>query len=168
MRHIAFSVIGTMVLLALPALLIAQSPAAPATQPTQADLEKRFEQEMTDVVMAGSYTATGHPSPGHDQYTIHKVSKEDGDYWTFFARVQFGDKDVDLPFRLQVKWAGDTPVIEVTDFGFPGLGTYTARVLIYKDQYAGTWSGHGHGGQLWGHIEHNPSTAPSTRPTAAK
>jgi hypothetical protein len=61
-----------------------------------------------------------------------------------------------------VKWAGDTPVISVTDVGVPGLGTYTARVVVYGDQYAGIWSTSdgSHGGQMWGKLEH-PTTKPA-------
>jgi hypothetical protein len=51
-----------------------------------------------------------------------------------------------------VKWAGDTPVVTVTDVLVPGIGTFTARVLFYKDQYAGTWRGDDHGGQMYGRI----------------
>ena len=51
-----------------------------------------------------------------------------------------------------MKWAGDTPVISVTNVAFPGLGTYSARVVIYGDSYAGTWDGKDHGGQMFGKI----------------
>jgi hypothetical protein len=51
-----------------------------------------------------------------------------------------------------VKWAGDTPVISVTNVAFPGLGTYSARVVVYDGQYAGTWGGKDHGGQMFGKI----------------
>src|SRR6202035_1050105 len=118
----------------------------------------------TNVIMSGSYTATGQEKPGTDQYTIVKVTKEEGDNWTFVARIQFAGRDVNLPIRVPVKWAGDTPVIEVTDAGLPGLGTSTARVLIYKGRYAGTWSGQGHGGQLWGRIDPAPATQPAANP----
>ena len=49
-------------------------------------------------------------------------------------------------------WAGDTPVVELTDLTIPGLGTYTARVLFYRDEYAGTWKGKNAGGQMFGRI----------------
>jgi len=56
---------------------------------------------------------------------------------------------------VTIKWAGDTPVIEITDLSLPGMGTYTARVVLYRGQYAGTWSGRGGaGGQLFGKILH--------------
>ena len=37
----------------------------------------------------------------------------------------------------------------------PQLGTYTARVLMYRGQYAGTWSSEKHGGHLFGKIVEN-------------
>jgi hypothetical protein len=68
-----------------------------------------------------------------------------------------------VPLVIPVKWAGDTPVISVTDLSIPGAGTYTARVMIYRDQYAGTWSGVDCGGHLWGRIERaGTTTAPSS------
>jgi hypothetical protein len=45
----------------------------------------------------------------------------------------------------------------------PGLGTYTARVLIYRGQYAGTWSGGDHGGELWGRIEKSAGSEPDNK-----
>jgi hypothetical protein len=136
----------------------AAAPAQPpATQPIdQAKLEKEFAERMTNVVMSGQYTV-GNGAPRSDKYTIVGVRKMAGDNWLFNARVQFGETDVTLPMIIPIKWAGDTAVISVTDFGLPGMGTYTARVLIYKDQYAGTWSGTGgrgaHGGHMWGKLE---------------
>lgn len=54
---------------------------------------------------------------------------------------------------MQVKWAGDTPVITLDDVGMPGdKSAYSARVLVYDKTYAGTWSGGGHAGLLNGVI----------------
>ena len=58
-----------------------------------------------------------------------------------------------LPLTLPIRWAGDTPVICVDKLGIPGLGVYTARVMIYADHYAGFWSGANHGGHLFGIIK---------------
>ena len=60
-----------------------------------------------------------------------------------------------MPLQLEVKWADDTPVITLTDLELPNLGTYTARVLIYRGQYAGTWSNNRYGGHLFGTITKN-------------
>lgn len=144
-------------LLILAPLALAQPATAPATtQPSQAELEKRFAESMTNVTLIGQYTV-GNNKPAADKYTIASVEKLKDDNWLFKARVQFGEKDVTIPMIVPVKWAGDTPVISVTNLWLPGLGTYTARVVIYDNQYAGTWSGGGHGGQMWGKIEKAPA-----------
>ena len=52
-------------------------------------------------------------------------------------------------------------MIQVTDLVVPTLGTFSARVLIHGDQYAGTWSGKDHGGQMYGHIARAAATPQS-------
>src|SRR5262245_23998331 len=110
--------------------------------------EKEFEQSMRGVLMQGKSTRDGRDGLHDDKYTIEKVEKKSGDTWVFYARVQYGGRDATLPLPITVKWAGDTPVIMVTDQSLPGMGTYSARVVIYKGEYAGTWSGGDHGGKL--------------------
>ena len=168
----------TLLLIALAASIpaLAQQPAPPpapppATQPSQADLEKALADRLTNVTMSGQYTA-GRGAPKSDKYTILSARKLAGDNWLLTARMEFGGKDVTLPMIIPIKWAGDTPVISVTNLGFPGLGNYTARVVIYGDQYAGTWQANGqnpHGGHLWGKIEKLPTTQPAaTQPARPK
>ena len=156
--------------LATPLPTLAQTPAPatqPATtQPAQADLEKAFADRLSNALMVGQYTVGTRGQPRSDKYTIVSVRKLQGDNWLFTARIEFGGKDVTLPMIIPIKWAGDTPVISVTNLWFPGLGTYSARVLIYDNQYAGTWSSSGanpHGGQMWGRIEKLPATQPATQ-----
>ena len=50
-------------------------------------------------------------------------------------------------------------MITLTDFTVPGLGTFSARVLIYRNKYAGTWSHGDVGGHLFGTIEKNAKKA---------
>ena len=87
---------------------------------------------------------------------IEGVSKLAGDTWLFRARLQYGGRDLPIPVPVTIKWAGDTPVITLTDVAIPGMGSYTARVVLYRDQYAGTWSGTNHGGQIFGKIVRKP------------
>lgn len=89
---------------------------------------------------------------GEERYVIEKVSKLTGDTWLFQARMQIGGGDVPVPIPVSILWAGDMPVITITDLSIPGVGTYTARVLLYGEQYAGTWSGKKGGGQMFGKI----------------
>jgi len=144
--------------LLLAALL--QSISSVATMPPQApdsvgqaELESKFAALMTGCRMVGQYTETGSAKPPKkDSYTIAKVTKVEGDKWRFHAKIEYGKRSVTVPLMVDVKWAGDTPVIQVTDMAVPMLGTYSARVVVYGDQYAGLWSGKGHGGQMFGKI----------------
>ncbi|HEX4132161.1 MAG TPA: hypothetical protein VHZ24_19180 [Pirellulales bacterium] len=131
--------------------------AKPTPVPDRATLEKQFEEAMSGATLVGTFTVAGRDDGKplkHEKYTISKVSKVRDDFWLFQARIQYGDHDATLPLTLEVKWAGDTPVITLTDLTVPGFGTFTCRVLIYRDQYCGTWSGGDHGGAMFGRIEH--------------
>ena|ERR1700679_975658 len=120
------------------------------------DFENQFEQMMTGAVMVGRSTLDGKEGlSGEERYSIERVTKIGGDVWMFQARMKLEGHEIPLPIPVNIKWAGDTAVIEVTDAGIPGMGTYTARVVLYRDRYAGTWSGKNHGGELFGAIVHN-------------
>ena len=143
------------------------TPTKPA--PSREELEKQFAESLSGATLVGQFTITGLKSDQplkEEKYTLGKVSKlKNGDFWSFQARIQYGDHDVNVPLALEVKWAGDTPLITLTDVGIPGLGTYTARVLFYRDQYAGTWSGSTHGGHLFGKVvKENAEAKPSEKP----
>jgi hypothetical protein len=121
----------------------------------KADLEKRFQAMMSRVTLVGHSASPNHEGvSAEERYVVDKVSKLTGDTWLFEARLQYGTHDIPVPVPVQIKWAGDTPVITLTDLTIPGVGTYTARVLLYRDQYAGMWSSKDHGGQLFGKIVH--------------
>ena len=130
-------------------------PAGDAVPVEMNELEKKFEKTMTGATLVGRFTITGRGDddkpPAEERYVISKVTKIGEDRWMFIARI--GEAKVPVPLPLPVKWAGDTPVISVTKVSVPGMGTYTARVLIYDDHYAGTWDAGDHGGHLWGRIE---------------
>lgn len=134
-------------------LLLAGSSGCSKKDPGAAALEKQFQESLTGATLIGRHSVTGQQKElREEKYTIEKVSKLSGDLWLFQARIQYGSRDVTLPMPLPVKWAGDTPVVTLTDWSIPGLGTYTARVLFYRGQYAGTWSGKNEGGELFGRI----------------
>jgi hypothetical protein len=143
----------------LAVLLLAGCSRKPATADA-ANLEKQFEQMITGSTLVGKSTLLNMDYvSGEERYAIDKVSKISSDTWIFRARMRFGTHELPLPVPVTMKWAGDTPVIEVTDLSVPTVGTYTARVVLYGDQYAGTWSGkHGDGktfgGQMFGQIVH--------------
>ncbi len=140
-----------------------------ATQPAEAVLDRpaaeaRFAELLTGATMVGKYTVEGSDAaPKDDRYRIIKAVKGEGDNWAITSSVEYKGFGIPVTITIPVKWAGDTPVMEVTDQKIPGIGTFTARVLFYNDHYVGTWNGGaGHGGTLWGRIEH---PEPATRPT---
>jgi hypothetical protein len=126
----------------------------PASDPTL-NLEKQFEQMMTGAVLVGRSTLDNRDGlSGEERYSIDRVTKLGGDMWMFQARMKLGNHEIPLPIPVTIKWAGDTPVITLTDMSIPGMGSYTARVVLYRNRYAGTWSGKDHGGELFGAIVH--------------
>jgi hypothetical protein len=150
--------------------------AEPGSQPASPkvemnDLEKQFEQRMSGATLVGRFSVDGKEDqlPKEDRYVIKKVTKIGNDLWIFSAQI--GKGKLPIPIPVPVKWAGDTPVISVTKLSIPGGGTYTARVVIYGDRYAGTWDAGDHGGQMWGRVERPASTTrksfgdnPSSKP----
>src|SRR5262245_13545215 len=100
--------------------------------PSAADLEAKFKSTLTEAVMSGHWCLLkdGQLSPDkEDKYTISGVEKTGDGQWTINARIQYGNFNFVAPVPVQVKWAGDTPVIIVDNIGFPGTGKYSARVM---------------------------------------
>ncbi len=151
-------------MLALGGTLFAQDKPSPSgaagetqakPKASQEELEAKFKATMTKATMAGRWCSVKEGKMGaekEDKYSIVGVSKIGGDAWIIQARIQYNQKDIIAPIPVQVKWAGDTPVITLDKVPVPGGGVYSARVLVYGDTYAGTWSGGDHGGLLNGII----------------
>jgi hypothetical protein len=129
--------------------------------PSEAERNRKFTQDMDRITLAGHSTRLNREGLfGPERYYIDGVTHMSGNMWLFRTRLEFGGKPVPVPIPLMVQWAGDTPVITLTDLTIPGMGTYTARVVLYRDQYAGTWSAAKGGGQLFGRIERQPAGSP--------
>ena len=126
--------------------------ATPAPGPTP-EMEAKFKEALTNAVMDGRYctVADGVLGPDkEDKYTIEGVEKVTGEQWIIKARVEYGTVKFTAPVTVLVKWAGDTPVIVVDNFGLPGTPKYSARVMIFGDTYSGTWNAGDHGGLMHG------------------
>ena len=117
------------------------------TEAEQEAREEAFRQSMSGVALEGFFTVGDDAQLREERYEIAKVSKLGGDIWVFQARIQYGSRDVTVPVPVRMEWAGDTPVLSLTEAAIPGLGTFTARVLFYDEQYVGVWS-HGEVGGL--------------------
>jgi hypothetical protein len=138
--------------------------AAEKAEPDRAQLEQKFKELMTGATFNGRWCMLRDGKLGEEReekYTIEGASKSGGDVWLIYARIQYGNKDVRVPVPVRLLWAGDTPVITLDNVSLPGLGTYSARVLVYDKTYAGTWSAGDHGGMLHGVIE---KSSPGRRP----
>ena len=128
-------------------------PARPAPLDREV-LEKKFAETMSGAVMVGTFTDTTKDATAlkQEKYTLGEVKKLKDNLWLFNARIQYEGKDVTVPLPLEVEWAGDTPIITLTKKPIPPFGTFTSRVLIYDDHYAGFWWAGDHGGHLFGKI----------------
>jgi hypothetical protein len=123
------------------------------------DLERRFAEQMTGAALVGRFTVAGREDRqgNPERYDISTMEKVGDHQWRLSTRIRYGSVDATVPMVLTVKWAGDTPMITITDFSIPSMGTFTARVLFYGDRYAGTWQHGTVGGHLFGRIEKNQS-----------
>ena len=134
----------------------AQQESSAKIDPELQEKYDAFEKMLSGTQLVGSFTITGRDSGGlqKEEYFIKSVRKlPEGDLWMFRARVKYGDNDYTVPLPLEVKWAGDTPMITLTDFKILGQGPFSARVVFHQGKYAGTWS-HGEvGGHLFGVVK---------------
>jgi hypothetical protein len=139
----------------------AQEPTQPATKPApkanREELIKKLTDTLTGAKFTGTFTVLGKEDkpPAPEEYTIISAQKTDeGDIWLLKARIKYGNKDMTVPVPLEIQWAGETPIITMTDMAIPGLGEkFSTRVVIYDGMYAGTWA---HGpvkGHMFGTIK---------------
>ena len=128
----------------------------PVGHEAQNRAEKEFAKRMENTVLVGFFTVdSDEPDRSGDpeRYEIRKVTKAAGNTWIFQSRIKYGNVDAVLPIPVPIEWAGDTPVVSMTNFNIPTMGTFTCRVMFYKDRYAGTWQHGDKGGHMWGKIE---------------
>lgn len=124
------------------------------------DLERAFAERMQNVTLVGHFTIEGRDEGGGrpERYEIERVTKVGDSDWRFDARLTYGDIDVTLPVTVPIVWAGDTPMITITNLTIPTLGTFTVRLMVYDDRYAGSWQHGESGGLMYGVIEPGAGT----------
>jgi len=146
------------------------SGAVPAQADDKADAEAvaareaAFSAAMEKTVLIGSFTIDGKESDEPlkpERYEIESVTKASGNLWIFTARIKYGKLDTKLPITVPVEWAGDTPMVSLTNASIPGLGEqFSARVIFHDDRYAGTWQHGKVGGHMFGRIEKQAAADP--------
>lgn len=143
----------------LPLLLAFGLAGALGAQET-AERERVFAEMMAGKHLVGYFsvvTPEGESPPQADNYMVSELSRGEGASWIFTARMGSGSQAAALPIPVDVLWAGETPVLTMTEQTIEGLGTFTARVLIHDGRYAGTWQHGPVGGNMWGRVVDAPA-----------
>lgn len=117
------------------------------------ELIQKLSTALTGSTWSGQFTTTGGDTPRPESYHIKSAKHEGGNDWVITAQIAYGDRDVSVPVPVQIRWAGRTPVITLDSVTLPPLGTFDARVLLRRGQYAGTWRHGNQGGHLFGKYE---------------
>lgn len=138
------------------------------------DRNTRIADYLTGSTFVGRYVDDASPAvPREERYEIATCDPIAEDRFQLSVRIRYGDKDATVPMTVRIPVADRTPVITVDRTWVPGFGTFDARVVIDRrpagsgepDRYAGTWSGGGHGGHLFGRIERSaPLSAGGSSP----
>ena len=127
--------------------------------------ERAFAERMRNATMVGTFTIDGREgqTPSQDRYEIASVEKVGDDLWRFNAKMDCcgAAGQSGIPIVVPMRFAGDTPVIMMTDHSLPGIGTFTVRVFFYGDRYAGTWQHGTVGGHMTGRIEKTVTPTPA-------
>jgi hypothetical protein len=135
--------------------------------------EQVFADLMKDAVLVGNFTVNRParegdvpkeppPNPSPERYGIKSIQKVTADQWLVHSQIKYGKLDVVVPVPVQVHFANDTPVLSVTDLTIPLVGSeFTARVMFFDNQYAGTWRHGKVGGLMYGRVEKAPPAPPA-------
>jgi len=140
--------------------LVVSMSAVSAVGSDESKTEERdaaFSKSMENSVLVGSFTVDGKQDAEplkSERYEIESVNKASDNLWVFTVRIKYGKLDTKLPVTVPMEWAGDTPMVTLTNATLPGLGEgFSARVLFHEDRYAGTWQHGPVGGHMFGRIE---------------
>ncbi len=146
---------GTMALMFIAALALFATPSQLVAKEELSEQEQKFKDLLTNSKLIGTFTIDGMDGkPREEEYTIGRVRKhEDKDAWVLWARINYSKNNYAVPLKLNVKWAGKTPMITLDDFEILGQGPFGARVLFHNNKYCGTWSHGKVGGHMFGRIE---------------
>ncbi|TWT88471.1 hypothetical protein Mal64_19530 [Pseudobythopirellula maris] len=159
------------------ALCLAAAVHANAQQPVAMnDAERALAATLSGAELVGHFTVDAaepgaEPSLRSERYSLGEVRKLENGQWMLQTRIRYGENDVTIPITLPIDWvaaegANPTPVIVVDNVMFPGLGTYSARVMFHQGSYVGRWSGASHGGCLFGRVVEATPASESAGKTA--
>ena len=136
--------------------IVAKSGIGAAMEPASLTAsERQFSERMKDASLVGSFTIDGREdrAASPDRYDVAGVAKVGDDRWRFDVRMRRGGVALTVPVAVPMRWVGDTPMIVMTNYSIPTLGTFSVRLFFYGDRYAGTWQNGKYGGHMFGRIE---------------
>lgn len=149
------SVLSVVMLAVVSMASVAQDPFG--AQPKEDEQrDQKLAEYLTGSKFVGRFTIIGKEDGKMptDEYTLQSVKKiPGGNLFMITARIKYGDKDLVVPMPIPVEWAGKTPMISLDNFTIPGMGTFSAKIVINKGRYAGTWSHDEKGGHMFGVIK---------------
>ena len=123
------------------------------------DLESGLVAMLANATLKGSWIPVNQGATGNeksDSYHIIGARKIEGDQWQIMTKTKYQGREIEVPFSVIVKWAGDTAVMILNDVQAGQGKSYSARVLFHNDRYAGSWWGKDTaGGLLSGVITRN-------------
>ena len=141
---------------------IAAAQEAPAAEDRGKTREERLAAYLSGSKLVGKFTVDGreNTTPKTEEYTISKCEKlPEQDMYRMTARIQYGEVDSEVPLDLKILWSGNTPVITLDSLWIPGMGTFSSRVMIHNQRYAGTWQHDDKGGHMFGRIVKDDSNS---------
>lgn len=153
-RVVVYAVLVGLITSVLNTRASADEPAAESVAEPKAR-EQRIANYLSGAKFVGRYTTDNDEAAGAkpETYTIAKVEKlPEADLYRLTSRIQYGETDSEVPIDLKILWSGNTPVITLDNLWIPGMGKFSARVLIHDGRYSGTWSHDAVGGHLFGKI----------------
>jgi hypothetical protein len=137
------TVFASLAMLAMTAASWSVGSAAASAQTDPAEREQKLQTMLEGARLVGQFTVMGvdgvSRAPQAEQYAVSRLERDAQGRWVFNVSMSYGTQQHTMPVPVTIEWAGDTPMITMTEQTVEGLGTFTARVLLYEGLYAGTW-----------------------------
>lgn len=107
-------------------------------------VEANFIAMLKNATLKGTWAPVQQAQLGapraDEGYRIARVEKKEGDNWVLVSLVNYQGKEVEYPFPVVVKFAGDTAVLILDDVrAGKDAANWSARVLFHENVYAGRW-----------------------------
>ena len=108
------------------------------------NVEAKFVAMLKNATLKGTWAPMQQAQVGSQQvdegYRIARVEKKEGDNWVLVSLVKFQGREIEYPFPVVVKFAGDTAVLILDNVrAGQGVANWSARIMFHENVYAGRW-----------------------------